>query len=88
MIKTIYTIENKTNKMRAINIVYLFHTRHGKRNLTNEAKFKKMDSWLFLMYFGNWNPLKISQNANHALILDHLRTINTWKLIEINKQIS
>ena len=44
MIKTIYTIENKTNKMRAINIVYLFHTRHGKRNLTNEAKFKKMDS--------------------------------------------
>ena len=77
MIKTIYTIENNANKMRAINVVILLHTRHGKRNSRNEAKLKKMESWLFLMYFGNWNPLKISQNANHALILDHLQTINT-----------
>ena len=44
MIKTIYTIENNANKMRAINVVILLHTRHGKRNSRNEAKLKKMES--------------------------------------------
>ena len=64
-------MENKTNYIKVINVVYPFHPRRGESN-SKEAKSKKMGSWLFRICFGKLNLFTRSQNANHAYILDQL----------------
>ena len=60
-------MENKVNYLQAIHFINLFYTRKGKWIL-----------WLFPMYFGDWISFTLSQNTNHALILDHLWIVNLY----------
>ena len=62
---------NKENYIHELNIAYFCQTRRGKLNSRNEVNPRKLGLWLFFIYF-NWISFTLSQNLNHALILDHL----------------
>ena len=69
-------MENKVYYTKAINFINLFHTRQDKWSSKNKTKSRKMGLRLFPMYFGGWSLFALSQNANQALIFDHLKIIN------------
>ena len=62
----------RDNYAQVINRVNLFHTRWGQWNSRKEIEPRKIRSWLFPMYFCNWNFPALAWNAKHPLILDNL----------------
>ena len=63
---------NKVNYMHSINFINLFHTPRDQVNQTNKAEFRKIGLRFFPMNFHGCISFTLSQNAYHALILDHL----------------
>ena len=61
-------MEDKVNYIQAINFTNLFHTRRDEWNSKYEAESRKTG----LRYFGAWISFILSQNVNHAFLLDHL----------------
>ena len=65
-------MENKVNYIYTINFTNLFHTLRDQGNWKNKAESKKMGSRFFPMKCHGFISVILSQNANHAFILDHL----------------
>ena len=60
------------NKLHTSNKFYKSYFIQDKGNSKNKAESRKIGLWFFTMYFDGWISFILSQNANHALISDHL----------------
>ena len=65
-------MENKVNYIDVTNFINLFDTPRDQGNWKNKAESKKMELRFFPMNFHGYVSFILSQNAYHALILDHL----------------
>ena len=65
-------MSNKVNYIHAMNFTNRFRTPRDQGNETNKAESKKMRLRFFPMNFHGCVSFILSQNAYHALILDHL----------------
>ena len=59
-------MKNKVDYIQAINFMNLFFTQQTKKT------WLWLGLWFFIVYFDDWISFILSQNANHAVILDHL----------------